>query len=121
MRRGRGLNSSFGGRIATFTPAPVDTRSGGGTIARMTRTLLFATVVSGSLDIVFAIILTLIFGREVDNMLRSVASGPFPNATQWGNAGAALGLLVHFTLMAIMATGYVLAARRFPDMLQSPI
>ena len=87
----------------------------------MTRTILFATAVSGTLDIVFAMILTLLFGRQVDNMLRSVASGPFPNATRWGNAGAALGLLVHFTLMAIMATGYVLAARRFPDMLQSPI
>src|SRR5947208_8931143 len=87
----------------------------------MTRTILFATVVSGSLDIVFAIILTLIFGREVDNMLRFVASGPFPNALEWGAAGAALGLIVHFALMAIMATIFVFAARRFPDMLQSPI
>ena len=87
----------------------------------MTRTILFATAVSGTLDIVFAMILTLLFGRQVDNMLRFVASGPFPSAPDWGTAGAVLGLIVHFTLMAIMATIFVLVARRFPDMLGSPI
>ncbi len=87
----------------------------------MTRTILFATAVSGTLDILFAMILTVLFGRQVDNMLRFVASGPFPNAPQWGAAGAVLGLIVHFTLMAIMATIFALAARRFPDMLGSPL
>ena len=43
-------------------------------------------------------------------MLRYVASGPFPAATDMGTAGAILGLLVHFTLMAIMAAGFVLAS-----------
>ena len=87
----------------------------------MTRTILFATAVSGTLDILFAMILTLLFGRQVDNMLRFVASGPFPSAPDWGTAGAVLGLIVHFTLMAIMAAIFVLAARRFPDMLQAPL
>jgi hypothetical protein len=87
----------------------------------MTRTILFATAVSGTLDILFAMILTVLFGRQVDNMLRFVASGPFPSAPDWGTAGAVLGLVVHFTLMAIMATVFVLIARRYPDMLQSPI
>ena len=87
----------------------------------MTRTILFATAVSGTLDIVFAMILTVLFGRQVDDMLRFVASGPFPSAPDWGTAGAVLGLIVHFTLMAMMATIFVLAARRFPDMLRSPI
>ena len=87
----------------------------------MTRTILFATAVSGTLDILFAMILTVLFGRQVDNMLRFVASGPFPSAPDWGTAGAVLGLIVHFTLMAMMATIFVLAARRFPDMLRSPI
>jgi len=87
----------------------------------MTRTILFATAVSGTLDILFAMILTVLFGRQVDNMLRFVASGPFPSAPDWGTAGAVLGLIVHFTLMAVMATIFVLATRRFPDILRSPI
>jgi uncharacterized membrane protein YagU involved in acid resistance len=53
-------------------------------------------------------------------MLRFVASGPFPAATDMGTAGAILGLLVHFTLMAIMAAGFVLLARWRPQLLDTP-
>ena len=70
----------------------------------MLRPIAIATAISGTLDIVFAMILTVAFGREISNMLRYVASGPFPAASEMGTAGAILGLLVHFTLMAIMAT-----------------
>jgi len=87
----------------------------------MYRPIALATAVSGTLDILFAMILTVLFGREIGNMLRFVASGPFPDAKDWGGAGAVLGLIVHFTLMAIMATIFVLAARRFPDLLRSPL
>ena len=87
----------------------------------MLKPIALATLVAGALDILFATILTLHFGRAPGNMLRYVASGPFPQATEWETAGAALGLIVHFTLMAIMATAFVLAARRFPDLLQSPL
>ena len=87
----------------------------------MLKPIALATLVAGTLDILFAVILTLYFGREPGNMLRYVASGPFPVATEWESAGAVLGLIVHFTLMAIMATGFVLAARRFPDLLSSPL
>jgi hypothetical protein len=87
----------------------------------MYRPIALATVVSGTLDILFAMILTVSFGREIPKMLRFVASGPFPGATEWGPAGAVLGLVVHFTLMAIMAAVFVIAARRFPDMLQNPL
>jgi hypothetical protein len=87
----------------------------------MIRPIALATAVAGSLDILFAMILTVIFGREIGNMLRFVASGPFPAAKDWGTGGAALGLAVHFTLIAIMATVFVLLARRYPDVLKSPI
>jgi hypothetical protein len=87
----------------------------------MFKPIALATLVAGTLDIVFATILTLYFGREPGNMLRFVASGPFPQATEWETAGAVLGLIVHFTLMAIMATVFVLAARRFPDLVNSPL
>jgi hypothetical protein len=88
----------------------------------MLRPIAIATAVSGSLDILFAMILTMTIGSgNIPKMLRFVASGPFPQAPEWGAAGAALGLVVHFSLMAIMATIYVLAARRLPDILHSPL
>ncbi len=87
----------------------------------MLKPIAFATLVAGTLDILFAVILTLYFGREPGNMLRYVASGPFPFATEWEAAGAVLGLIVHFTLMAIMASVFVFAARRYLDILESPL
>ncbi len=80
-----------------------------------------ATLVAGTLDILAAIGMTLAFGRQVDAMLRYVASGPFPDAKLWGTAGAGLGLAVHFTLMAVMAVAFVLAADRFPKLKAQPI
>jgi hypothetical protein len=87
----------------------------------MTRTIAAATLVAGTLDLLFAMILTAWYGREVGGMLRYVGSGPFPAAVDMGTAGAALGLLTHFTLMAIMAAAYVLAARQWPILVDRPI
>jgi hypothetical protein len=86
------------------------------------RRIVAATALAGTLDITAAILLTLYFGkRTVDAMLRGVASGPFPYAANWGLEGAALGLLVHYTLMAIMVTVFVLAANRKPALKQQPL
>ena len=87
----------------------------------MLKPIAVATAVSGTLDILFAMVLTVFFGREIGNMLRYVGSGPFPQATEMGASGAIVGLLVHFTLMAIMAAAYVLAARRVPALIEKPI
>ena len=87
----------------------------------MLKPIAIATAVSGTLDIVFAMALTVFFGREIGNMLRYVGSGPFPQATEMGTRGAILGLLVHFALMAIMAAVYVIAARRIPALVERPI
>ena len=87
----------------------------------MLKPIAVATAVSGTLDILFAMILTVSFGREIGNMLRYVGSGPFPQATDMGTSGAILGLLVHFGLMAIMAAVYVLTARRIPALIEKPI
>jgi hypothetical protein len=80
-----------------------------------------ATLVCGTLDILLAVILTLMRGREPADMLRFVASGPFPSATVMGAGGALLGLLVHFTLMAIMATGLMFLVRWKPERLDTPV
>jgi hypothetical protein len=87
----------------------------------MLRPIAIATAVSGTLDILWAMILTIAFGREIPNMLRFVASGPFPSAIEMGTAGAILGLAVHFTLMAIMATGLMLLVRWKPERLETPL
>ena len=79
-----------------------------------TRTIVLATAVAGTLDILAAIGLTLYAGRAIDGMLRFVASGPFPAATGWGAGGAVLGLGVHYTLMAVMVAAYVLAVGQVP-------
>jgi hypothetical protein len=87
----------------------------------MARTIGLATLVAGALDILFAIILSIVYGRDPMAMLRYVASGPFPSATEWGTAGSATGILVHFLLMAIMATAYVWFARSRPHLRQMPV
>ncbi len=83
--------------------------------------ILKATAIAGTLDILAAMGLTLWFGRKIDGMLRYVASGPFPAATDWGAGGAALGLAVHFALMAVMAAAFVFAANRRPQLKASPV
>jgi hypothetical protein len=80
-----------------------------------------ATFVSGTLDILFATILTLLYGRAPADMLRFVASGPFPSATEMGTAGAVLGLAVHFGLMAIMAAVFMSLVRVRPALLETPL
>jgi len=85
------------------------------------RKIALATAVSGTLDIAMAIGLTVFAGRSVTAMLRGVASGPFPPATDWGEGGAILGLLVHYALMAIMAAIYMVAARRMTALRAQPL
>jgi hypothetical protein len=86
----------------------------------MLKVTALATLVAGTLDILFAVILTLLHGREPADMLRSVASGPFPAATGMAASGAVLGLVVHFALMAAMAAIFVAIARLRPAILRTP-
>lgn len=86
------------------------------------RPILAATLVAGTLDILAAIGLTLFYGqRSVAEMLRGVAAGPLPGAADMGAAGALLGLLVHFALMAVMVAVFVLAARRISALWRRPL
>jgi hypothetical protein len=87
----------------------------------MLKPIAIATAVSGTLDILFAMILSLAFGRQIPNMLRFVGSGPFPMATEMGTGGAILGLVVHFVLMAIMATVLVLIVQWRPQFATTPL
>jgi len=87
----------------------------------MLKPIAIGTLVAGALDILFAAILSVLLGAGPATMLRRVASGPFPGASDWGATGSLLGLLTHFTLMAIMAAVFVLAARARPMLIRQPI
>ena len=89
----------------------------------MRRPIAIATLIAGTLDILFAMGLTLARGGEIPAMLRFVASGPFPAATEMGTVGAILGLVVHFALMTIMAAAYVAFAqgRRRQHLVDMPL
>ena len=79
------------------------------------RAILTATAVAGTLDILSAFVFGGMAGATPGTILRYVASGPFGDGmNSAGATGAALGLLTHYALMAVMATVFVLAARRLP-------
>jgi len=79
-----------------------------------------ATLVCGTLDVIYPTTVTLLRGKDPAAMWRGVASGPFPGASAWGTPGTIAGLAVHFTLMAIMVAAYMLVARARPGLLERP-
>lgn len=88
----------------------------------MLRTILWATLIAGTLDILSAFLFGAIGGAAPGRILRYVASGPFGDGMRDGGAGAAaLGLAVHFVLMAIMVGVYVVIAPRLGWPLRHPI
>ena len=76
----------------------------------MIRTIAWATLVAGTLDILSAFV----WSGAVIPVLRTVASGPLGDAIAHGPAGAPLGLLVHFAIMAVMVAVYIVVAARIP-------
>lgn len=74
---------------------------------------LMAILASGTLDILSAFLFGGMAGVSPGQILRYVASGPFGDAMRDGGiAAAALGLGVHYALMAVMVTVYFLIAGR---------
>lgn len=70
--------------------------------------ILRMTLICGTVDIVYAIVVSLIRGRTALGVLHSVASGPFGDeAKTWGWAGGVLGLGVHYAIMAVMVGLYL--------------
>ena len=80
----------------------------------MLRTIAWATLVAGTLDILMAVIDVSLSGGSVPGMFRSIASGPFGDGMRESSAGVPAGLVVHFAIMAVIAAVYIVAARRTP-------
>ena len=79
-----------------------------------------ASLLCGTLDVIYPTTLTILRGKDPAAVWKGVASGPFPGATDWGTPAISTGLVVHFTIMAIMVAAYMLVARSRPALLQRP-
>jgi hypothetical protein len=77
----------------------------------MLRPILIATLVAGTLDILSAFVFAGMAGVSAQEVLKFVASGPFP-AAQATPGWAAVGLAVHYAIMACMVTAWFLIAAR---------
>ena len=87
----------------------------------MLKPILVATLVAGTLDILSAFVFAGLSGATPVGVLRYVASGPFGEAPTPTIGWAAVGLAVHFAIMAAMASAYMLIAPRIPALLRHPI
>ena len=87
----------------------------------MLRPIIVATLIAGTLDIISAFVFAGIAGVAPVGVLRYVASGPFGDAPTASVGWAAVGLVIHFAIMACMATAYMLMAPRLPWLLRHPI
>lgn len=70
---------------------------------------------AGALDITYAIVYSGLFGVSAQRVLQSVASGLLGKASfDGGLQTAALGLVLHFLMMMLIASIYYFASTRLP-------
>lgn len=85
-------------------------------------TIATGTAVAGTLDLLSAFVFAGMKGVGPVQVLRGVAAGPFGDAMHDGGPVAALlGLAVHYSIMAVMVTVFVFAARRVPFLTQQAV
>jgi len=87
----------------------------------MLKPIAIATFIAGTLDILSAVVFSIMAGSTPIRMLQSVASGPFGDVALANTSYAAAGLLVHFAIMACMVTAYMVVAQRSRLLLDRPI
>src|SRR3954470_4275603 len=78
------------------------------------RAIVAGGLIGGTLDILYASIMTVLAGSTPDRMLKSIAAGLLGRGVMergWGCA--ALGLALHFTIALTAATTYYLISRKF--------
>lgn len=90
------------------------------------RTPRFAIVIggliAGAFDIAYAIVFSGLHGVPAIRILQSVASGLLGTAAYDGGVPtAALGLVLHFAIMVLIAAVYHVASRRVPLLVQRPV
>ena len=87
----------------------------------MLKPIAIATLVAGTLDILSAFVFAGLAGMSSLAVLAFVASGPFGAAPTPTAGWALVGLRVHYAIMACMAAGFLIAARRLPLLTRRPV
>ena len=92
-------------------------------LQRIPRAVLWAGLISGTLDISAAFIdAKLSFNMSPEHLLQSVAGSIMgPVAYDSGVATTVLGLFIHFTVAFTWATVFYLLARQLPVLLRRPV
>ena len=83
--------------------------------------ILAGTVIAGTLDILSAFVFAGIAGVGPVAVLNYVASGPFGDGALHGAGWAAVGLLIHYSIMTCMVATYMTIAPRVPALLRHPV
>ena len=89
----------------------------------VTRAIVTGTAVSGSLDLLSAFAFSAIKGNGPLRVLQGVAAGPFgdPMLERASLPIALAGLIVHYALMTVMVTIFVIAASYLRFILKKPL
>jgi uncharacterized membrane protein YagU involved in acid resistance len=90
--------------------------------AKAFKTILLAGVIAGVLDIVAAVVTTVLRDRPPMRMLQSIASGVLgQNSYNGGIKTASLGLVLHFIIATGWAAVFYLASRKLTFLVRQPI
>jgi len=90
-------------------------------MAQRGKPVVFAWLLCGTLDIVYAAVSSLLQGGTVSSMLHAVASGPFGDAARgWGIGGDIAGLATHYAIMGAMVAAWFFVARRWTALTEWP-
>jgi hypothetical protein len=89
---------------------------------RLTRAVLWATLVAGTLDLLDATIFHGLRGIRLGSIYQAIAAGLLgPEAFQGGAPTIAMGIVLHYAIMAVMVTVYCLAAGRIALLVRYPL
>ena len=87
----------------------------------MLKPIAVATLIAGTLDLVAAFFFAGRAGMSPGGVLHFVASGPFGDGTLQRDPFLLVGALVHYAIMTVMVTVFMLAATRLPLLTRQPI
>jgi hypothetical protein len=77
------------------------------------RLIAKATLIAGCLDLVSALVYAVLDGHPPIGVPIVIASGIWPGARAAGLAGVLAGLALHFAIMSVMVSVYVMLLRRW--------
>ena len=87
----------------------------------MLRPIIVGTAIAGTLDILAAFVFAGAAGMSPARVLQFVASGPLGDRALTSPSYIAAGLIVHYAIMAVMVTVYMIVAPRITLTLRQPI